>query len=219
IITRVRLFGIVLQKGSEKQNYTDLVIDDGSGAITLRSWNGLLTNIAKGMLIEVIGRIQVVLPHDKQFDYEVYLNPEQVTPQISRDWELVHRLELLRTLGSSMTLDDLPPAIAPDSLRTFSSTGSQQKTTERDTSFQTTTETKGKMIETSTDKLSADLEQIIQIQGQNGINHAKILETVFIPGIDEQKKEELITDSLFQLLMNSKIFEPVPDCYRHINTI
>ncbi|MFX0090554.1 MAG: hypothetical protein ACFFBD_02230 [Candidatus Hodarchaeota archaeon] len=230
-ITGLRLFGTVIRKLNGKKNYIGLEIDDGSSTIFLKTWNGKLNDIERGDLIEVIGQIHIAPPREGQKEYDIYVNPDLVIPQLTREWELVHRLELLRGMMPALTLEDLPPSpIVDKSVRNKKTSRSSPKKIDTSTDqtkrkektvSQAAITPKGKKdtISSSKENLYNDLEQLI-LEGTEGkITYEEILEKISIPDFGIEEKEQLIDDALFQLLMDARVFEPSPGNYRHIDAI
>lgn len=86
-IFRLNVMGIIVNK--EKQgNITNLLLDDGTGKIILRSFeeNKNVRELVAGDIVMVIGRVRV-------YNQEKYLSAE-IIKKIDSDWIKVRRLEL-----------------------------------------------------------------------------------------------------------------------------
>jgi len=90
-VSRVNLIGaIVFKSDDENFNYKNLIIDDGSGKISIRSFDkNNLSEIDVGDVILIIGR-------PREFNNEKYLIPEIVKKIPDVNWIKVRRLELSR---------------------------------------------------------------------------------------------------------------------------
>lgn len=86
-VSRVNLTGVVLEK-EEKKSATSLVLDDGSGQITVRSFEEIkrLKDIKIGEGILVVGKIRT-------FNNERYISPE-IIRKVDMNWLKMRRLEL-----------------------------------------------------------------------------------------------------------------------------
>lgn len=88
-VSRVNIIGIVVFKSNEENvNYQNTIIDDGSGKISLRSFEGdYFKNINVGDIILVIGR-------PREFNKEIYLIPEILKKMQNHSWMKVRKIEL-----------------------------------------------------------------------------------------------------------------------------
>ncbi|MAE43021.1 hypothetical protein CMO93_04570 [Candidatus Woesearchaeota archaeon] len=86
-ISRVNIIGVIVQK-SELDNQKNLIIDDGNGVITARTFenNLLLDKIGIGDVVLLIGR-------PREFSMEKYLLVETIK-KIEPGWVKVRKLEL-----------------------------------------------------------------------------------------------------------------------------
>ena len=73
IITKVRLIGTVIRKISGERNYTGVQIDDGSGSIFCKTWDGSFDPINELDLVEIIGRVRVAPPREGRDNYDIYI--------------------------------------------------------------------------------------------------------------------------------------------------
>lgn len=90
-VSRVNLMGVILDKESEGA-LSNLVLDDGSGRIILRSFEAVkgLEKIQVGGTVLVIGRVRL-------FNENKYISPE-ILKNIEPGWLKVRALELKETL-------------------------------------------------------------------------------------------------------------------------
>ena len=88
-ISRINLIGTVISKTEEGLNYQALVVDDGSGTISLRSFekNDIINNIEIGDVILLIGR-------PREYGSEKYIVPEIIKKINNKKWIDVRRIEL-----------------------------------------------------------------------------------------------------------------------------
>ncbi len=89
-ISRANVMGIIVQKSDSKLlNYDYIVIDDGSGRMTARSFDDKekFTAFAVGDIVNVIGR-------PREFGKEIYIIPEIVKKLQDTNWLEVRKLEL-----------------------------------------------------------------------------------------------------------------------------
>lgn len=88
-ISRVNLMGTIISKNPEL-DFNSLVIDDGTGNVALRLFEGeneLLQRFNVGDVVLVIGR-------PRKFGQETYVVPEIIKPIENKNWVLLRRLEL-----------------------------------------------------------------------------------------------------------------------------
>jgi len=88
-ISRINLIGTVISKGDDGQGYQSLIIDDGSGSISLRSFekNETINNAEIGDVIIVIGR-------PREYGSEKYIVPEIIKKINNNKWINVRKIEI-----------------------------------------------------------------------------------------------------------------------------
>ena len=88
-ISRINLIGTVISKNESEQNYQSLIIDDGSGSISLRVFekNEAINNAEIGDVIIVIGR-------PREYGSEKYIVPEIIKKIDNKKWINVRKIEL-----------------------------------------------------------------------------------------------------------------------------
>ena len=88
-ISRINLIGTVISKGNDEQGYQSLIIDDGSGSISLRAFekNEAINNTEIGDIIIVIGR-------PREYGSEKYIVPEIIKKIDNKKWINVRKIEL-----------------------------------------------------------------------------------------------------------------------------
>lgn len=215
IITKVRIIGTVTRKITGERNYAGLQIDDGSGSIFCKSWDGSFDVLNEWDLVEIVGRLRVAPPREGRDSYDIYISPD-IAIATTQNWEIVHRLELLRNMPASVTLDALtPPPMIGETVESISSnkTGEKAISPPLSTPQKPPRVTKAKkQMGSSEEDLSGRLEQIIRdLDEGEGVSYETIADKV-------EGKEGEIDDALFKLLMDSKIYEPRPGRYRLINS-
>lgn len=97
-VSRVNIIAnVILKFESDDKNYCNLVLDDGSGTIRVKTWGedtALISNINIGDMILMIGR-------PRSYNEEIYINPEIVKKIDNPNLELLRKLELLKRFGKS----------------------------------------------------------------------------------------------------------------------
>lgn len=95
-IGRVNIIGTITSKyNTEDKGYVALTVDDGSASIRIKAWKEDALAIEKykaGDLVQVVGK-------PKEYNEEIYISPELVTPLPDPNLELLRKLELLRDHG------------------------------------------------------------------------------------------------------------------------
>ena len=88
-ISRINLIGTIISKNESEQNYQSVIIDDGSGSISLRSFekNETINNTEIGDIIIVIGR-------PREYGSEKYIVPEIIKKINNKKWINVRKIEL-----------------------------------------------------------------------------------------------------------------------------
>src|SRR3989344_6803359 len=93
-ISRVNLIATVVDK-FDNDSYCTIIVDDGSGEIRVRAFKDdvhLLKELKKGEMISVIGRL-------REYNEEVYIIPEIVNNIDDPNFELLRKIELLKSFG------------------------------------------------------------------------------------------------------------------------
>ncbi len=93
-IFRVWVMGIITEKVTGENNYIGLKVEDGSGAILVKGWDGRLEKFQSWDKIEILGQIQISEPNEEEI--EVFLNPDIIQSIIDDNWNLVHRLKIIQ---------------------------------------------------------------------------------------------------------------------------
>lgn len=87
-VVRINIIGTLVYK-SEESNYASALVDDGSGRISLRTFDNktVLSKVEVGDVVLVVGKI-------REFNNEKYVAPEIVKKLNSIEWLNVRKLEL-----------------------------------------------------------------------------------------------------------------------------
>jgi len=101
-LSRVNVIGTVVSEPSEEINYMSLVIDDGSGKISLKSFEN--PEIFKGISI---GDVVLVIGRPREFNNEKYILPEILKKIKNNKWIEVRRLELENVLPQQEVVEDV----------------------------------------------------------------------------------------------------------------
>ncbi len=90
IVSRVNLIAIVVVKPESAQNYSSIVIDDGTGKILLRNFENqnAFLKADVGDFVNVIGKI-------RDFNGERYILPEIIKKISNIEWINVRKIELI----------------------------------------------------------------------------------------------------------------------------
>jgi len=94
-LSRVNLIATVVEKFvSESENYAALLLEDGSGAIRAKFFGTETTkvrDIEPGQLVLIIGKL-------KEYDGEIYVNPEIIRVLHDPNYEILRAAEILENL-------------------------------------------------------------------------------------------------------------------------
>ncbi len=200
-IDRVCLFGTVTEKITGANDYVGLRLDDGKGECWLKCWDGSLSEIDVWEQVEIVGRVRVQMRENIQ---DLYIQNEIINRIIDPNWEIMHRLEVLKT------------GLAPPT--DFGAFGEFQLASEFDFSQEDigvsgpSTQPAG---ESSTEEKVEDdvfiqkLETLIhQLESDKGVSYDKLRQSI------KQEEEAKLDDALFKLLIEGKIYEPTPARYK-----
>ena len=100
-IFRLWVTGIVTEKYTGDNNYVGLKVEDGTGTVVAKTWDGRLDQFNKWDKIEVLGQIQI---SERDENIDVFVSPD-ISRIISDDnWFLVHRLKIIQQLQSDTSV-------------------------------------------------------------------------------------------------------------------
>lgn len=110
-VSRVNLIASVVEKyAKEDQSYANLVIDDSSGYLHVKTWKEntkLLTPVNVGDIVLIIGKI-------KEYNSLVYVNPEIIKKLDNPLWAKLRRLELTHLYGEPTLVEQEHHAITQE---------------------------------------------------------------------------------------------------------
>ncbi len=91
-VSRVNVMAVVLSKDTQQTNYYSFVLDDGTGNISVRSFekNNIIENLEIGDIVLLIGRL-------REFGKERYIIPEIIKKIDNKEWVDVRKLELKKS--------------------------------------------------------------------------------------------------------------------------
>lgn len=95
IIFRVWLMGIVTYIFKGENNFVGLRMEDGTGAINLKSWDGRLDSISLWDKIEVLGSLRITTSEINE-QVDVYIFPEVLSTITNDNWFTFHKTMLLK---------------------------------------------------------------------------------------------------------------------------
>jgi 23S rRNA maturation-related 3'-5' exoribonuclease YhaM len=101
-VSRVNIIGSVVSNFvAEDGKYAYLTIDDGSACIRIKTFaddNKLIEGFNRGNLVMLIGRV-------REYNNEIYLQPEIVKNLTNPNWELIRKSELFKEYGKFSKLN------------------------------------------------------------------------------------------------------------------
>ncbi|MFX0122248.1 MAG: hypothetical protein ACFFAE_01305 [Candidatus Hodarchaeota archaeon] len=101
-IFRLWITGIITEKYMGDNNYVGLKVEDGTGVVVAKTWDGRLDQFQKWDKIEVLGQVQI---SERDENIDVFISPD-ITQLIADDnWFLVHRLKIIQHLQSSASIE------------------------------------------------------------------------------------------------------------------
>ena len=92
-IFRIWILGIVTEKYDGENQYTGLKVEDGSGVVRVKSWDGKLESINKWDKVEILGQIQI---SEQDESIDVFVTPDIVELIADDNWNLYHRLKIVQ---------------------------------------------------------------------------------------------------------------------------
>ncbi|UCG90035.1 MAG: hypothetical protein JSU57_06110 [Candidatus Heimdallarchaeota archaeon] len=101
-IFRVWIMGIVTEIYTGENNYVGLKVEDGSGAIIVKTWDGRLDLFQKWDKIEVLGQVQI---SERDEEIAVFVSPDISQSVLDDNWFLVHRLKITQQLQSETSIE------------------------------------------------------------------------------------------------------------------
>ncbi|MHA1542145.1 MAG: hypothetical protein ACTSQH_04145 [Candidatus Hodarchaeales archaeon] len=92
-IFRIWILGIVTEKYDGENQYTGLKVEDGSGVVRVKSWDGKLESINKWDKVEILGQIQI---SEQDESIDVFITPDIAELIADDNWNLYHRLKIVQ---------------------------------------------------------------------------------------------------------------------------
>ncbi|MHA2218490.1 MAG: hypothetical protein ACXAC6_09495 [Candidatus Hodarchaeales archaeon] len=92
-IFRIWILGIVTEKYDGENQYIGLKVEDGSGVVRVKSWDGKLESINKWDKVEILGQIQI---SEQDESIDVFITPDIVELIADDNWNLYHRLKIVQ---------------------------------------------------------------------------------------------------------------------------
>lgn len=204
-VSRVNVLGTVMMKFiTEDENYGFLVVDDETETIRAKFFQdlGLLESVEEGEIVRVIGKI-------REYDGEIYINPEIVKPVQNPNHLTLWMAELADKLGELNSAKEDIRQMKEEDPEGFKEQAIDKYGEERVEAVlnldpSTTTEADGDEADEEFAKLKEDILNIIEEQDSGeGTAYQDITDNV---DVDEQKVDEVIND----LLTEGTCFEPRP---------
>ncbi|MFX1512010.1 MAG: hypothetical protein ACFFCQ_05450 [Promethearchaeota archaeon] len=199
-INRVCVFGTVTQKITGVNNYVGVLLDDGSGECWVKCWDGTLAEINAWEQVEIVGRIRIQMKED---NYDVYIQSETVNRNIDPNWEIMHRLDVLKTNLSPPTEFGAFGDFQLASEFSYPQEDIEAKEIYKDSNDKVSEE------EQKEDIFIQKLENLIQQhEEEKGVSYDKLRQSI------DREEEIKLDDALFKLLVDGKIYEPTPARYK-----
>ncbi|MHA1512907.1 MAG: hypothetical protein ACTSRJ_02445 [Candidatus Hodarchaeales archaeon] len=101
-VFRVWLLGIVTEKYEGENEYIGLKVEDGSGVVRVKSWDGKLVSINKWDKVEILGQIQI---SEQEDNLDVFITPDIVELITDDNWIIYHRLKVLQNQSMNSEIE------------------------------------------------------------------------------------------------------------------
>ncbi len=101
-IFRVWIMGIVTERYTGENSYVGLKVEDGSGGIIVKTWDGRLDHFNKWDKIEVLGQIQI---SERDEEIDVFFTPDIIKVIPDDNWFLVHQLKIIQQRKQSSSIE------------------------------------------------------------------------------------------------------------------
>lgn len=196
--SRIRIMGTVVDKFMpESGKFASITLDDGTDTIRAKIFNAvsMLSNIKNGDVVDAIGKI-------KEFQGEIYIQPEIVTMINDRNMELMRKLEINKTCKDTEKKREL---VKEYQKQTSDLEELKRMLKER---FDIEPEETESLIEISEEKDSSSgkekiLSLITELDKGDGAGYSELIEA---SGLDENAVDSIING----LLEGGECFEPKP---------
>ncbi|MHA2296242.1 MAG: hypothetical protein ACXAEU_08900 [Candidatus Hodarchaeales archaeon] len=192
---RVHILGTLTRKTTEN-NLTDLLVDDGTGSLHLKTSDPELSEYHPWQQVDVTGIIRVEYGEDLKIK-GIFVDPEIIIPVENLNWELLHRIEILKDRKSTKILATEHPTASGNGFPI-----------EADLS---TDETSDKQDMVTGSDLQSNLVAFFEGKGTGtGVNYKEIKQN-----FNDVEEEDLI-DTLTELMSEGVIFEPKPNLFKYL---
>lgn len=203
-INFVKLYGIITDKLSEINDSNPefsiyyLKLDDGTGAIWLKSNSPFMIDIQKWDFVQVIGNLILEILDNGLFD--VIINPESITQMEDKSWELVHNLDVklihskaVKPKKAKANREESKPSNSPEIARSSTNNSNSKPKSE------------SPKLDTLTDRI----EKILRTNDSgDGIEFSEIVKLL------ENTNDSEVDDILFELAYEGRVYQPKPDYYK-----
>ncbi|MHA1976178.1 MAG: hypothetical protein ACW98F_03645 [Candidatus Hodarchaeales archaeon] len=92
-IFRIWIVGVVTEKFEGENNYLGLKIEDGSGAILTKSWDGKMDSFSQWDKVEILGQIQI---SEQDETVDVFVTPDIIENIEDDNWFIYHKLKVIQ---------------------------------------------------------------------------------------------------------------------------
>ncbi len=90
---RVWIVGVVTEKYTGANNYIGMKIEDGTGAILIKAWDGQMESFSQWDKIEILGQIQISEQDEK---VDVFITPDIIENIEDDNWFIYHKLKIVQ---------------------------------------------------------------------------------------------------------------------------
>lgn len=204
-VSRVNLLGTVVDKFmSEDGNYSSITIDDDSDSIRVKAFRedtNIFDNLKIGDLVMVIGKV-------REYADENYIIPEIVKKIANPNYEILHKLEVLKQLAQQKKILDKIKKEEFSDTETLKKYAKEKYDIDTD-AVEGIVETLSVGEEKKEDFKPLILEILERLDEGSGMEFKKLLEESKLP---ENTFEEVINE----LLSDGTCYEPIPGLIRRV---
>ncbi|KYK35685.1 MAG: hypothetical protein AYK18_02870 [Theionarchaea archaeon DG-70] len=204
-ISRVNLLGTVVDKFmSEDGNYSSITIDDDSDSIRVKAFRedtNMFDNMEIGDLVMVIGKV-------REYEDENYIIPEIVKKIANPNYELLHKMEVLKQIVQKKKILDEVKKEEFTNVEEFKKHVKEK--------YEVDTDTLEGIAETLTveEKKKEDFKPIVlelldKLDKGKGIEFKKLLEESKLP-------ENIFEEVINELLSDGICYEPMPGIIKKV---
>lgn len=204
-VSRVNLLGTVVDKFmSEDGNYSSITIDDDSDSIRVKAFRenvNMFDNLDVGDLVVVIGKV-------REYTDENYIIPEIVKKIANPNYEILHKLEVLKQLVQQKKILDKIKEEKFADVEELKKHAKEKLNIDTD-AVEGIVETLSVEEEKKEDYKPLILELLEKLDKGDGVEFKKLLEESKLP---ENAFEEVINE----LLSNGICYEPIPGVIKRV---